>query len=237
MSKVTLSLSQAESLAERVADELRPVCERIEVAGSIRRQCATVGDLELVVIPKRRGLWSDHGESLLDEKLNSLVRYGRLIKGKGGERYKRFLFPAMDGLQLDLYIVTPERWGVVLALRTGPAEFSRALVTRRQFGGRLDDELIIHDGRVWLIEHVITGMIDSSDYRGPFFNSSREPLETPEELDFLHLSGGWYDPVERACDLPIQDSFDWREQPKLSRSIKTVGTVSPPCADRIGSTP
>ena len=209
MSKINLSLARARRLADKVAAELAPVCDRIEIAGSVRRGAAIVGDLELVAIPKRRGLLPDHGASLLDEKLVALVSDGRLVRDQGGERYKRFGIPAVQGLNLDLFISCADRWGVIFALRTGPADFSKALVTPRKYGGRLTDGLAVHDGRVWPASNVFRGMIDAKGYHGPFVQTSGKPLDTPEELDFLHMAGGWYEPAERRANQPIQDCFKW----------------------------
>ena len=47
-----LSLQQARGLARHIVCELKPYCRRIRVAGSIRRRKETIGDIELVVIPK-----------------------------------------------------------------------------------------------------------------------------------------------------------------------------------------
>ena len=39
-------------ITERLVSILAPFCERIEIAGSLRRLKPEVGDIELVVIPK-----------------------------------------------------------------------------------------------------------------------------------------------------------------------------------------
>ena len=47
-----LELTRAQKAAGLLLEMLQPFCERIEVAGSVRRQRPMVGDLELVAIPK-----------------------------------------------------------------------------------------------------------------------------------------------------------------------------------------
>lgn len=47
-----MRLEQAQRLAQQLVVDLEPACERIEVAGSIRRQRSQVKDIELVVIPR-----------------------------------------------------------------------------------------------------------------------------------------------------------------------------------------
>lgn len=45
-------LPQAMLIAKAFARELEPACARIEIAGSLRRQVGTIGDIELVAIPR-----------------------------------------------------------------------------------------------------------------------------------------------------------------------------------------
>ncbi|GAH73129.1 unnamed protein product, partial [marine sediment metagenome] len=47
-----MELEKAKVIAENLKSLLAPVCEKIEVAGSIRRQKPDVGDIELLCIPK-----------------------------------------------------------------------------------------------------------------------------------------------------------------------------------------
>ena len=55
---------------------------------------------------------------------------------KGGQRFKQFMLN--EGIKLDLFIVfDPSQWGVQLVIRTGPAEFSRKVVTSKVLGGYL----------------------------------------------------------------------------------------------------
>lgn len=48
-----LPLQHAEQLAHRLVELLTPHCERIDVAGSIRRKKQEVGDIEIVCLPKK----------------------------------------------------------------------------------------------------------------------------------------------------------------------------------------
>jgi len=206
MAKTQLQFVPAARLADKIATELADACERIAVAGSIRRGEPTVGDLELVVIPRRQAdLFGVPGASLLEPRINALVAAGRLLRGRcDGQRYKQLLIPAVEGLALDLFIVEPEAWGVQLAIRTGPARYSQAIVTERSRGGLLDDGLAVAQGRLWRSDQVMTAMIDAADYRGPFCHTTGEPFDTPEEADFLAHAGGWIEPADRARALHSQ---------------------------------
>lgn len=180
MSKIKLPLPQAEKLALKVVNALAPGCERIEIAGSVRRKKPMVGDIEIVAIPKMISidLFGEVKVSSLDDVLRSLVNAGRLVQGdKDGDKLKTFYIPAVEGLKLDLFITTPEQWGVIFTIRTGSAEFSKQLVTQKYKGGLLPDDLHIAGGRVW---------------RG------NEALSTPEEVDVFKVTGvEWVEPEER----------------------------------------
>jgi len=47
-----MNLTEAQRIAQIVKSELSPHCERIEIAGSIRRGKPEVKDIEIVAIPK-----------------------------------------------------------------------------------------------------------------------------------------------------------------------------------------
>lgn len=168
-----MTWERAKVLAERIAATLRPGCERVEIAGSIRRLKADVGDIEIVAIPKRAGFFE---ESALDPILQSIVDDGRFARIKNGDKYKQFLLPK-SGCKLDLFLCEPETWGVIFTLRTGPADFSQRLVTQRCKGGLLPSDLRVQDGRV---------------------RRRMDVLDTPEEADFFRVAEvGWMEPEDR----------------------------------------
>ena len=181
-----IPIEVARRVADRLVTVLAPACERIEIAGSIRRQRPTVGDIELVAIPRMRdvptnaetsvqlGLFDAPASqpvlfelptarvSLLDEVLDDLIARGAISsamptgwpsRAAWGPRLKRFWLRIDDdwGLtQVDLAITTPEVWGAIMTIRTGPGEFSKALVTRlkNQTPYRMQDGRIKSDGQV-----------------------------------------------------------------------------------------
>ena len=114
-----LPLATARPLAERIVDAIRPHCRRVEVAGSIRRGRAFVGDIDLVCIPA--GL--DGRQAILER----CSRTARIVKN--GEQY--VVFALSTGFQLDLWFAhegtadllapDPSNWGVLLLARTGSA--------------------------------------------------------------------------------------------------------------------
>jgi DNA polymerase/3'-5' exonuclease PolX len=170
-------------VADRIAALLSPGCERIEVAGSVRRKRPDVGDIEIVARPKMEpgqpaSLFAEPPMvSALDSTLALVIAAGILAphpeRPANGERYKRLWVPA-SGLQLDLFLVRPPaEWGPIFTIRTGPADYSQRLVTAlRRKGWRCEE------GRV----------LDNENERVP----------CPEERDFLAACGEpWSEPETR----------------------------------------
>ena len=182
MSKVVLAYQIAYPQAERIRGWLAPGCERIEIAGSLRRRKQTVGDIEMVCIPRYQtdmfGAPAVEQPSQVDMILAELIRDGRLLPGgKNGKREKWFSVPANYGLMVNLYRTTPEQWGVIFTLRTGPAHFSKQLVTQRYKGGLLSNDCVVSGGRIW---------------------QNGRALETPEEENVLKfITGEWIAPERR----------------------------------------
>jgi hypothetical protein len=185
--KGRFSYALALRVAQKLAAQLGPSCERIEIAGSIRRRCATVGDIEIVAIPRMRseqGLFGPVGTavSLLDEHLAKFPEV--YYQTRSGERMKQLVF---EGYQVDLFLTTPAQWGVIFMLRTGSADFSHWLVTDRQKGGGRMSCRTVNEGRVWRLV----------DGEGPFAIPIREAMETPEEKDVFEALGVDWVPVEK----------------------------------------
>ncbi len=118
-----MNLAAANRLSGLIVTELAPFCERIEVAGSIRRHQPEIGDVDLVCLPK--------GENGLHDLIERCLRSARCIKT--GEQYR--VFELRGGVQLDLWIAhagvldllgneTPPNWTSLLICRTGSKAFN-----------------------------------------------------------------------------------------------------------------
>jgi DNA polymerase/3'-5' exonuclease PolX len=145
-----VKLDGARKVALNVVGLMRPFCERIEIAGSIRRGVADVKDIEIVCIPSWAD-WPKEGSLLAETEPVNVLHQAvanaagiRWIKPgvpgiedwpiKPDGRYWRGLvlrdsFDAPADIKLDVFLARPENWGVILTIRTGAADFSRALVT------------------------------------------------------------------------------------------------------------
>ncbi len=101
-----MELDMGKAIAEEVIRRLSPYCSKIQVAGSIRRQKPIVRDVDIVLIPS--DLWN----------LNSEIMRLGLPRVAGG-KLRRVIF---KGVQVDLYLATPEIWATLLLIRTGSVQ-------------------------------------------------------------------------------------------------------------------
>lgn len=192
-----MKLNEARRHAEYVGRLLAPALLRWEVAGSIRRGKADVKDIEIVAIARPRDDERDgpvvfgKPESALppiDRLIARLIREDALGKDpdlkRDGPKAKRFLLVRDHNSRhlderaaVDLFLVEAASFGAQLAIRTGDADFSKALVTPRAKGGLLPPGLEQEGGALW---------------RG------EEQLDCPDEAAyFAHLGLAVPDPAKR----------------------------------------
>jgi DNA polymerase (family 10) len=88
------------SLAEKIEKELKPLCKRIEIAGSIRRHEKNPEDIDIVLIPKDRIKL----ERFMKTKFN-----GKFMQG--GEHESTW---NIQDVQVELYYTNEEEWGAEL---------------------------------------------------------------------------------------------------------------------------
>lgn len=155
------------------------------------------GSRQKAVGGKQLGLLDEAGAGeSLEAVLARLVESGALRAGdKNGEKYKNFFVnaapilasPAQAGegngaaewgeLKLDLFIVRPPaQWGAIVAIRTGPADFSKWLVTQYPYGA-MPHGMKMEGGALWKFGKLV---------------------ETPTEEDFFRALGlAWEVPSQR----------------------------------------
>lgn len=139
------AIDQARALIAMVRDVGAPWT----VVGSLRRGAADVGDVEHVAIgclevpAVESGLFGERltsgdfgrAKNLLLERLDALVVAGKLVKAvksdgrtRWGDRYRAVCLPGST-LQQEIYIADALNIGSLLAIRTGPRQFSVMLQT------------------------------------------------------------------------------------------------------------
>lgn len=185
---------KAYSVADKVLNGLSSACTRIEIAGSLRRQKDMIGDIELVAIPDGERLYE-----LLDTKLADGV-ISHLPKKRWGLKLRSFLFA---GFQFDVFIQPdPATWGYNFLVRTGSAEFSHKLVTKRSEGGWKPDCFEIKDARV-----KCDGML----------------LDTSEEIDIFNLWGMDYVAPPFRTDTYKPPRLDSAQYEKIEQNLRAKG--------------
>ena len=118
--KTKYPLEEARGIARRVMEELRPHCKRIEIAGSIRREKAEVGDIEIVAIPK------PYDTGLFESGIAEVANRWPLVRGVLPCRYTQRILP--EGIALDLFLCEEGNWGNIFAVRTGSADYSHKVL-------------------------------------------------------------------------------------------------------------
>jgi DNA polymerase/3'-5' exonuclease PolX len=111
--------------AAQVADEIIAMiddtCERITVAGSIRREKAAVKDVEIVVMPHDAARYRARLDALVHKGVVDLAQYGQPGKytRRWGPDYRGISY---RGIKIELFSATTDTWGAQLWLRTGPGD-------------------------------------------------------------------------------------------------------------------
>lgn len=154
MGKSKMFYATAKKIADHVVELLRPHCERIEIAGSIRREQEIIGDIEIVCIPKQyeTGLFTSGIASVVNvwEKIKGELEYGKC-------RYTQRILPTeivgQEGkrVALDLFFADVTNWGMIFAIRTGSAEFSHEVLAKGWVsrGYKAEGGHLIHKGKVY----------------------------------------------------------------------------------------
>ena len=237
MSKgLRLPLQLAAALAAKWRAQLAPFCEQIEIAGSVRRQTPTVGDLEIVVRPlydvrqvagqlslfdveppsERINLLWEHLDRLVDRSMISKESPVVSQRACWGDKQRKFWIAlarpvdrafAVQNVQVDVYLADVYNWGAIFAIRTGSWEYSRALQLA----------------------------IKQTDYmqRGGYLivKATGERVDAPTERDYFRLAGvKWTPPDQRTGPDPILKPLKPRGEPGrdlLKAELDGAGVSTP----------
>lgn len=128
---------QALLLAEEVIKILKPYCNTIEIAGSLRRKKAYVKDIEIVATT-----------SDIKRLKNNLGLYLHRNKSrfiKSGNKYMNFEYKEL--IMIDLFIAEENNYGLIYLIRTGSALFSKNMLARwkKVSNGGYSENGYLHD--------------------------------------------------------------------------------------------
>lgn len=160
-----MDLKTATGVAKVVCRALEAHCQRIEPAGSVRREVQSgISDVDIVAVPNRdqdvfgqdvglshgfidavagSSLWTCATRAGIDSKFVSLV-------SRKDQR-----------LKIGLYLARPYNFGWIMFLRTGPADFTKEFVSQAQYGPMtraglkfVDETVFVKGNRVQVPEEV-----------------------------------------------------------------------------------
>ncbi len=164
-----MQLATGQRFAEKIASELSPFCDKIEIAGSIRRRCPVVNDIDLVILAKDKAA------------IKARCRRSCQVKTDGD---LNFIAITSTGIQIDIFFATPatadmfsplpSNWGSLFLCRTG----SRA-----------------HN--IYLVEHAKTIGLTWSPYAGVYDSDMKLLASETEESIFEALQLPFKTPEER----------------------------------------
>ena len=151
-----VKLAAARAIIDELVEVLRPACERIEVAGSVRRGKPEVKDAEVVITPTPELL--PLTDDLIQYGRAQYALYGDSRTKRWGQNYRGLLY---RGIKCELFMTTAESWGYQFWLRTGPGDANAYIMrwlglshvnapVRFQEGYGWYSQQWRHNGKKWL---------------------------------------------------------------------------------------
>jgi DNA polymerase/3'-5' exonuclease PolX len=116
-----LPLAEAQHIAVGVMQQLEPHCEVISLAGFIRRNRPTIGNIEIICVPK-----AYDASPLFCSGIATVVNQWEKVRGELPCKYTQRILP--EGIRLDLFMVHPDGYGLQRAIRTGSADWCRTVL-------------------------------------------------------------------------------------------------------------
>jgi len=123
-----IPLAEAEVIANRLVETLRPLVSKIEVCGSIRRRKATCKDIDIVCVAKDRAAVQAAFAALGNVLVSGDVKTSINVPNNGST------------IQADLWCVEDWHWGAAVNYATGSKEHSVKLRALAKSQGMLVNE-------------------------------------------------------------------------------------------------
>lgn len=143
--KTRYPAADALAVAKELCRRLAPWCERIVIAGSLRRRMPTVGDVEILYVPRmeevQADLFTTTWRGCEEVEIRRMLLDGTLTKreGIGGHtawgNLNKLAVHTASGIPVDLFRTTEACWYNYLVCRTGPAALNTRIATEAQRRG------------------------------------------------------------------------------------------------------
>lgn len=143
--KQSFKLTEMQKKADEIVELITPYCDKVEVAGSIRRQKTEVSDIEIIYIPKydedlRLGLFNDKPQMLSSNfriYLQTAPDFKRRLNKLGHTTFggKIQLMFYKNKYPVDFFATTQEGWAITKLLRTGSKEFNIFIINEALLNG------------------------------------------------------------------------------------------------------
>lgn len=161
--------AEALIIATTWVKKLQPFCDRIQIAGSIRREKSFVNDIEIVAVPKvviQSDLFAGKVTMRHPGFAEVLQDQNELTVIKGNAHTGKYTQVHLDkhNIKMDVFTATAENFGLILGIRTGSADYSHK---------------VLANGWVKAGYHSVDGMLCKNDV----------PVEVREEVDLFKLIG------------------------------------------------
>jgi DNA polymerase/3'-5' exonuclease PolX len=122
---------KAKKLADRVVEIFSPHCDRIHIAGSIRRLRPAVKDIEIICTPKKKFIQEDlfgNGYHIIVPGFEEAVAMvtKETVKGKTDGRYMQVILKG--GATLDIFMPQQHDYYRMYAIRTGSKDYSEKVL-------------------------------------------------------------------------------------------------------------
>lgn len=118
------------AVAGSLVELMRPHCDRVEIAGSIRRGKPDPKDIEIVLIPK--STWHQFCDDLVEQGIlqkrlvRTKIKDGTDMRPRWGKDAR---FATYQDVSVDLFCANADNWGYQFWLRTGPGDANQAIMS------------------------------------------------------------------------------------------------------------
>lgn len=136
-----MKLSEAKLKAEQTLCYFKPYVNKMEVVGSVRRECEECNDLDFVLIP------NEHFKIVLE-----------LLKPYIKKQGDKIIIYEIDGTQYDLYLCNEKNYSVIKLIRTGSKFHNQKLCSLAIKNG-----LSLKAGGDGLVDHSGTTISDTEE--------------------------------------------------------------------------